>query len=72
MTDPTLATEISQFAALERIPSDDMLVDPHELRAALEEPSDDGALSPVALMAWTVASLALTVLAAIWWVAAYH
>ncbi|GEM_PF-3307120 len=60
----------AQLDALHAIPAADMLVDPGKLAAVLEEPSPAGAVSMMALLGWTLASVIVTVGAAIWWIAA--
>jgi len=67
--DNGLRAPASQLEAMREIPAQDMLVNPGELEAVLEEPADDTAVSQAALVGWTLASLAATVGAAIWWVA---
>jgi hypothetical protein len=67
--DNALQVPASQLEALRAVPAGDMLVDPAQLQAVLEEPSTADAVSRVALAGWTLASLAATVGAAIWWVA---
>jgi hypothetical protein len=59
----------SQLEALRAVPQQDMLVDPAQLEAVLEEPDDNDRASLPALAGWTIASLTATVGAAIWWVA---
>ena len=69
MEDNGLQVPASQLDALRAVPAGDMLVDPVQLEAVLEDPSNDDAVSRVALAGWTLASLAATVGAAVWWVA---
>jgi hypothetical protein len=63
---------ITQLDALRAIPASDMLVDPAQLELVLEEPSSEDRLSRAALIGWTLASLAVTIIAAIWWAATGH
>lgn len=72
MDDNGLAVQQSQREALNAIPARDMLVDPAELEAVLEEPATYGAVSRRAMAAWTIVSLVITILAAVWWAAAGH
>lgn len=69
MKDNGLQAPASQLEALRAIPAQDMLVDPAQLEAVLEEPDDKAVVSLPALAGWTIASLAAAVGAAIWWVA---
>lgn len=69
MNDNGLQVPASQLAALRAIPASDMLVDPAQLEAVLEEPDDSSRVSLLALAGWTIAALAATIIAAIWWVA---
>ena len=62
----------TQLDVLRAIPARDMLVNPAELEQVLEEPSGEGLVSQAALLVWTLASIAVTIIAAIWWVAAGH
>ncbi|MGH3219865.1 MAG: hypothetical protein ACRDPY_14370 [Streptosporangiaceae bacterium] len=62
----------TQLDALRAIPAHDMLVDPGQLELVLEEPSSEDLLSRAALIGWTAGSLAVTVIAAIWWVVSGH
>jgi hypothetical protein len=64
-----LQVPASQLDALRAVPDGDMLVDPAQLEAVLEEPSNDDAVSRIALAGWTLASIAAAVGAAIWWAA---
>lgn len=68
MNDNGLQVPASQLEALRAIPASDMLVDPAQLEAVLEEPDDSSRVSLLALAGWTIATLAATVVAAIWWV----
>ena len=68
MKDNGLQVPASQLEALRAIPASDMLVDPAQLEAVLEEPDDSSRVSLLALAGWTIAALAATVIAAIWWV----
>jgi hypothetical protein len=70
VTDDGLRVPASQPEALHRIPARDMLVDPAQLEAVLEEPASGGSVSRLELIIWTVASLIITIGAAIWWVTA--
>jgi len=72
VNDNGLQAPASQLDALRAVPAQDMLVDPAQLEAVLEEPDDEHRVSPLALAAWTIASLAATVAAAIWWAATGH
>ena len=72
MNDNGLRAPTSQLQAMHEIPAQDMLVKRAELEAVLEEPDDDSAVSPLALAGWTIASLAATVGAAIWWAVGGH
>jgi hypothetical protein len=63
---------VTQLDALRAIPASDMLVDPAQLELVLEEPSSEDLLSRAALIGWTFASLAVTIIAAIWWAATGH
>ena len=72
MNDDGLRAPASQLEAMREVPAEDMLVNPAQLEAVLEEPDSDGAVSQLALAGWTIASLAATVGAAIWWVASGH
>ncbi len=65
-------TQGTQLEALHAIPARDMLVNPADLEQVLEEPSPEGLVSQTALIVWTLASIALTIFAAIWWAAAGH
>jgi hypothetical protein len=67
-----LQVPASQLDALRAIPARDMLVNPAELESVLEEPSSEGLVSRAALIWWTLGSLAVTVIAAIWWAASGH
>ena len=49
-----------------------MLVNPAELALVLEEPSEEDRLPWSALLGWTLATLAVTIVAAIWWAALGH
>lgn len=69
MSDNGLRAPASQLEAMRAIPAQDMLVNPADLEAVLEEPGSDSAVSRLALACWTIASLAATVAAAIWWAA---
>ena len=69
MDDNGLRAPASQLEAMHEIPAQDMLVNPAELEAVLEEPDGATAVSQVALAGWTLISIAATVGAAIWWVA---
>jgi hypothetical protein len=69
VNDNGLQAPVSQLDALRAVPVEDMLVDPAKLEAVLEEPDDSDRASLPALAGWTIASLAATVGAAIWWVA---
>jgi hypothetical protein len=62
----------TQLEALHAIPAHDMLVNPAELELVLEEPSSEGLVSRAALIWWTAGSLAVTVIAAIWWAVSGH
>ena len=62
----------TQLDALRAIPAGDMLVDPAQLELVLEEPGSEDQLSRVALIGWTLASLAVTIIAAIWWALSGH
>ena len=62
----------TQLDALRAIPARDMLVDPAQLELVLEEPSSEDRVSRAALIGWTLATLAVTIIAAIWWVASGH
>ncbi len=62
----------TQLEALNAIPAQDMLVNPAELEKVLEEPSSEGLISQTALIVWILASIAVTIIAAIWWAAAGH
>ena len=62
----------TQLDALRAIPASDMLVDPAQLELVLEEPSSEGLVSRAALISWTLATLAVTIIAAIWWAATGH
>jgi hypothetical protein len=70
VTDDGLRMPASQAEALHRIPAGDLLIDPVQLAAVLEEPASDGSVPSVALLLWTLASLVVTIGAAIWWVTA--
>jgi hypothetical protein len=63
---------VTQLDALRAIPASDMLVDPAQLELVLEEPSSEGLVSRAALIGWTLATLAVTIIAAIWWAATGH
>jgi hypothetical protein len=67
-----LEVPASQKDALRAIPARDMLVNPADLELVLEEPSRDGMVPWTALAAWTLASLAVTVIVAIVWAATGH
>jgi hypothetical protein len=67
-----LQVPATQLEALRAIPASDMLVNPAELESVLEEPSSEGLVSQAALLWWTLGSLAVTVIAAIWWAASGH
>ena len=67
-----LQAPATQRDALRAIPPQDMLVNPTELELVLEEPSRDGMVPWMAIAGWTLASLAVTVAAAIWWAATGH
>lgn len=69
MNDNGLQAPASQLDALRAVPARDMLVDPGQLEAVLEEPDNKDRASLPALAGWTIASLAATVGAAIWWAA---
>jgi hypothetical protein len=62
-------TQRTQLEALHAIPAQDMLVDPAQLELVLEEPSATDRLPWSALIFWTLATLAVTIIAAIWWAA---
>lgn len=62
----------TQLEALHAIPAQDMLVDPAQLALVLEEPSSEDRLTRAALIGWTLATLAVTIIAAIWWAATGH
>jgi hypothetical protein len=62
----------TQLEALHAIPAQDMLVDPAQLELVLEEPISEDRLPWAALIGWTLATLAVTVIAAIWWAALGH
>ena len=72
MGDNGLQAPARQRDALGAIPPQDMLVDRAGLEAVLEEPAVHGVVSRTAMAAWTIASLAVTIMAAIWWAAAGH
>lgn len=72
LSDNGLRAPTRQRDALSAIPAQDMLVDPAELEVVLEEPAVHGVVSRTAMAAWTIASLAVTIMAAIWWAAAGH
>ena len=57
---------------LHEIPREDMLVDPDELEARLEEPSEEDRVSSRTLLLWSIATIAVTVVSGIWWAAAGH
>lgn len=65
-------TQQTQLDALHAIPARDMLVNPAELELVLEEPSEQDRLPWSALIFWTLATLAVTIVAAIWWAALGH
>lgn len=65
-------TQQAQLDALHAIPAEDMLVDPAELELVLEEPSAEDRLPWSALVGWTLATLAATIIAAIWWAVLGH
>jgi hypothetical protein len=65
-------TQQTQLDALHAIPAQDMLVDPAQLELVLEEPSADDRLTWSALIGWTLATLAVTIIAAIWWATLGH
>jgi hypothetical protein len=65
-------TQQTQLDALHAIPAQDMLVDPAELALVLEEPSEEDRLPWSDLLGWTLATLAVTIVAAIWWAALGH
>lgn len=65
-------TRQTQLDALRAIPASDMLVDPAELELVLEEPTATDRLPWSALITWTLATLAVTIIAAIWWAALGH
>ena len=65
-------TQQTQLDALHAIPASDMLVDPAQLELVLEEPSAEDRLPWSALLGWTLATLAVTIVAAIWWAALGH
>jgi hypothetical protein len=65
-------TQQTQLDALHAIPAQDMLVNPAELALVLEEPSEEDRLPWSALLGWTLATLAVTIVAAIWWAALGH
>jgi hypothetical protein len=69
VNDNGLQIPASQLEALRAIPASDMLVDPAQLEAVLEEPDETSRVSLLALAGWTLAALAATVIAAIWWAA---
>ena len=71
MKDNGLEIPATQIEALRAVPAHDMLVDFAQLEAVLEEPDDSDRASLAALGGWTLASLAATVVAAIWWAAAH-
>jgi hypothetical protein len=60
---------VTQLDALRAIPASDMLVDPAQLELVLEEPSSEDLVSRAALIGWTLASLAVAIIAAIVWAA---
>jgi hypothetical protein len=62
----------SQLDALHAIPAGDMLVNPAELESVLEEPSSEGLVSQRELLWWTLGSLVVAIVAAIWWAASGH
>ena len=62
----------TQLDALRAIPARDMLVDPAQLELVLEEPSSEDRVSRAALIGWTLATITVTIIAAIWWVASGH
>jgi hypothetical protein len=62
----------TQLEALHAIPAQDMLVDPAQLELVLEEPIAEDRLPWAALIGWTLATLAVTIIAAIWWAAIGH
>ncbi len=57
----------TQQTALRGIPRDDMLVDPGRLEAVLQDPRLDTSVSIPVLIAATVAAVAPTIIAALWW-----
>jgi hypothetical protein len=59
----------TQLDALHAIPAQDMLADPAQLELVLEEPSAEDRLPWKALLGWTLATIAVTIIAAIWWAA---
>ena len=65
-------TQQTQLGALHAIPAPDMLVDPAQLELVLEEPSAEDRLPWSALLGWTLATIAVTIIAAIWWAALGH
>jgi hypothetical protein len=69
--DTGLRAPASQLEALREIPGEDLLVSPDLLEAVLEEPDEGGGVSQLALAGWTIASLAATVGAGIWWAIAH-
>ena len=72
MANNGLQVPATQLEALRAIPADDMLVNPAELEQVLEEPTGEGLVSRAALLWYTLGSLAVTVIAAIWWAASGH
>jgi hypothetical protein len=72
VTDEGLRVPTGQLDALRQVPAEDMLVDPAQLAAVLEEPGSAGSVTRTELMLWTLASLILTIGAAIWWAATGH
>lgn len=69
---PTGSGARTQLDALHAIPARDMLVDPAQLELVLEEPSSADRLPWAALLCWTLATLAVTIVAAIWWAVLGH
>jgi hypothetical protein len=63
---------IDQRAALDRVPDGDLMVPRNELAAALQEPADTGEMSTWRLSLYLLATLAVTVIAAIVWSATSH
>jgi hypothetical protein len=62
---------VTQQAALAEIPDDDLLVDRAELAATLHEPPAHGEMSTALLALYLVATIAVTVVAAIAWSATH-